>query len=204
MAVGDAVYCPECFTPFPVDPDKYDLNDPEEKRKYDAEVTAREQRASRAKAYRNRTVPNRTAPVKVTTTQRQPMSATKPLAICLCVLAVLFVLAIGITTGNQNSGYYSSRSSGRSSYGISDDMKGALWSLAQKAVKNELKAPSTAKFPASYGSDGVSFGKSGDLYYVKGWVDAQNSFGTMLRVNFTVYADFDGTKVTLDHVYLDE
>lgn len=95
-------------------------------------------------------------------------------------------------------------SSSSSSAYLSEDVKATLWALAEKAVKNELKAPSTAKFPASYGSDGVSFGKSGDLYYVTAYVDAENGFGATLRTGFTVYAKLDGTKMVLDHVDLDE
>lgn len=108
--------------------------------------------------------------------------------------------------GSDQSDYRKSNSFGSqtTSVYLSEDMKGALWALAEKAVKNELKSPSTAKFPSSYGSDGVSFGKSGDLYTVSAWVDAQNGFGATVRTNFTVYAYLEGTTVKLDHVFIDE
>lgn len=117
----------------------------------------------------------------------------------VCLVAIFgFVAANNKTYDPDQWNSYSSSST------LSDDMKGALWALAEKAVKNELKAPATAKFPASYGSDGVSFGKSGDLYYVTAYVDAQNGFGATLRTGFTVYAKLDGTKMVLDHVDFDE
>lgn len=119
------------------------------------------------------------------------------LAVCLIAIFI-FVAANNKTYDPDQWSSYSSSST------LSDDMKGALWALAEKAVKNELKAPATAKFPASYGSDGVSFGKSGDLYYVTAYVDAQNSLGATLRIGFTVYASLDGTKMVLDHVDFDE
>ena len=81
---------------------------------------------------------------------------------------------------------------------LSEDEKAALWALAEKAVKNELKSPSTAQFPASYGSDGVSFGKTGDTYYVESYVDAQNELGAVVRVDFMVTAHLDGITMVLD------
>lgn len=92
-----------------------------------------------------------------------------------------------------------SSSSSKSSY-MSDDIKGALWALAEKAVKNDLKSPSTAKFPASYGSSGVSFSRSGELYAVSAYVDAENGFGATVRQYFTVYGKLEGTTMKLDHV----
>jgi hypothetical protein len=52
--------------------------------------------------------------------------------------------------------------------------------MSQKFVGNRLKAPSTAKFQlepsVSHTGDGV--------YVVSSYVDAQNSFGSMLRMNY--------------------
>ena len=69
---------------------------------------------------------------------------------------------------------------------VADDEKGACWALAEDVVKANLKSPSSAKFPFSYGSDGVSMTKSGNLYTVSAWVDAENSYGAELRSDFTV------------------
>lgn len=75
---------------------------------------------------------------------------------------------------------------GASEEPVADDEKGACWDLAEKVVTANLKSPSTAKFPFSYGDEGVSFSKSGNLYTVTGWVDAENSYGAELRSNFIV------------------
>lgn len=67
-----------------------------------------------------------------------------------------------------------------------DDELGTCWALAKDVVKANLKSPSSAKFPFSYGDSDVSITKSEDTYIVKAWVDAENSFGAKLRNNFTV------------------
>lgn len=81
---------------------------------------------------------------------------------------------------------------------LSEDEKATLWVLAQQAVKSNLKSPSTAEFPASYGSEGVSFGKTGDTYYVESYVDAQNELGAVVRTDFMVTAHLDGITMVLD------
>lgn len=83
---------------------------------------------------------------------------------------------------NSSSSDYSSLSSSTT---VSDDDKGILWECALDAVKQSLKAPSTAKFPFSY-YDATFNSLGNDMYEVKSWVDAQNSYGAMLRSNFTV------------------
>jgi hypothetical protein len=67
----------------------------------------------------------------------------------------------------------------------SDLEKGFAWGAAIIAVKENLKAPSTAKFPFSYSSADI---KKIDIntFVVKSYVDAENSFGAKIRNNFTV------------------
>jgi len=70
----------------------------------------------------------------------------------------------------------------------SDDFK-TCWYLAKEAVKNNLKAPSSADFPLLY--ENISIQKSGRTYVVKSWVEADNSFGAHIRNNFTVTLEKD-------------
>ncbi len=58
------------------------------------------------------------------------------------------------------------------------------WSCAVDIVKNNLKAPSTAKF-CSFNDGTVTHLGNGE-YKVTGWVESQNSFGAMIRSNFIV------------------
>ena len=62
---------------------------------------------------------------------------------------------------------------------------------AKEYVKNSLKAPSTAKFqsPANFAVQHLKGGKDNpnqDLWKVSGYVDAQNSFGAMMRNRFYI------------------
>lgn len=95
---------------------------------------------------------------------------------------------------------YNENSSDNSSYGyieeVPDDELGACWALAEKVVKAQLKSPSSAKFPFSYANKDVSITKSGDIYTVKAWVDAENSFGALIRNDFTVTMTKSGSKFT--------
>lgn len=86
---------------------------------------------------------------------------------------------------------------------VSDDEKNICWTLAKDTVKNNLKSPSSAKFPFSYGSEDVSITKSGSIYTVKSWVDADNSFGANIRSNFVVTISKNGTSFRVDGILID-
>lgn len=60
----------------------------------------------------------------------------------------------------------------------------------ENAVKNSLKAPSTAKFTGTQASG------SGNSYRVTGAVDAENSFGAALRNTFACSVSFSGGTAT--------
>lgn len=67
--------------------------------------------------------------------------------------------------------------------------KGVLakcWTVATKEVKNNLKSPSSAKFPFSAISDGVEILQDRNYYCVHGWVEADNSFGAKIKSDFIV------------------
>ena len=53
----------------------------------------------------------------------------------------------------------------------------------EEAVSAQLKSPSTANF-ASYSREQVTDGGNGK-YYVRSYVDSQNSFGAQIRTGFT-------------------
>lgn len=66
-----------------------------------------------------------------------------------------------------------------------DDEKAFAWVAAKKAVKDVLKAPSTAKFPFSYGQEYIMKSRDNE-FKIKSYVEAQNSFGAMVKTNFIV------------------
>lgn len=61
-----------------------------------------------------------------------------------------------------------------------DTMNTRAWIAAQHVIRDRLKAPATATF------GGEDIEREGDTYRVNGWVDAQNTFGAMLRSRFVV------------------
>lgn len=73
----------------------------------------------------------------------------------------------------------------------SHDYKMDAWVLAQHEVEKKLKSPSTAKF-CTYPEASVIDRGEGE-YRVTGWVDAQNSFGAITRVEFRVDVTFDSS-----------
>jgi hypothetical protein len=64
--------------------------------------------------------------------------------------------------------------------------------LSQEYVLQGLKSPSTAEFPSvSSGlGDVYRFLKKNGVVTVQSWVDAENSFGAMIRSKFTVQFDY--------------
>lgn len=66
---------------------------------------------------------------------------------------------------------------------VADDFD-ACW-MAQKFVKEQLKAPSTATFAPCRQPDTV-VNQTERIWHVRSWVDAENSFGALLRNNFNV------------------
>lgn len=59
--------------------------------------------------------------------------------------------------------------------------------IAEKAVKEKLKSPSTAQFCTT---TEATIGRNGNTWTVKGWVDAQNGYGATVRANFVVTFTF--------------
>lgn len=67
---------------------------------------------------------------------------------------------------------------------MQEDNSTLAYLMMQDFVEKTLKAPSTAKFPRRY--DGPKIVKlKNQQYLIESWVDAQNSFGAMIRTRFT-------------------
>ncbi len=65
--------------------------------------------------------------------------------------------------------------------------KVSLIVAAQEAVKEQLKSPSSAEFPVGFDEYTIlEIPELQSSYYINGYVDAPNSFGVMLRSNFSV------------------
>lgn len=62
--------------------------------------------------------------------------------------------------------------------------------MCQRFVRNRLKAPSTAKFQPSRSAASKKTGEA--RYTVTSYVDAQNSFGAMMRNTYTCDIEYTG------------
>lgn len=124
-------------------------------------------------------------------------------AMCLVVLCIIGVVATSAnqpvpaksptTPTTQTSGHsskHTSSSSSSSSSGSSSTINTARHSdedafyCATLIVEDYLKAPSTAKFCKL--SDATVTHLGNGEYMVTGWVDAENSYGAMIRSDFVV------------------
>lgn len=105
---------------------------------------------------------------------------------------------------NASSDLNSNQSSENYSNVNNNDERVFAWVVAEQEVKAILKNPKTSKFPFSASSKDVDIQKSGNTYIVKSYVDAENSFGAVIRNNFTIKFERDGEKYTLIEAYIDE
>ncbi len=64
-------------------------------------------------------------------------------------------------------------------------LKPQAYRMSQEFVKQKLKAPSSARFPAYESSDVlVVYSEESSKYLVRAWVEAKNPFGVYLRVDY--------------------
>lgn len=78
------------------------------------------------------------------------------------------------------------------------------WIMAKRFVKDSLKSPSTASFGNQVCNDDTVTRTGPHSFEVRGWVDAQNSFGAQLRSRFHVklHCDESGETWKLDEPVL--
>lgn len=72
------------------------------------------------------------------------------------------------------------------------------WTYCEIAVKRQLKSPASAKFPWT-NLDTVSTDGAGK-FTVTSYVDSQNSFGAMLRANYTCVLKFSNGQWSLENL----
>lgn len=106
------------------------------------------------------------------------------------------------TRGSSSSTSNSANTSSSPTAVTDDDLKGMLVASAEEAVLEQLKSPSSAKFP--WGFDQYTFkdyGSSSDhwgytRYLVTGYVDSQNSYGAQIRTKWAVEMDYNKSSET--------
>lgn len=105
---------------------------------------------------------------------------------------------------NSSNNYNSSTNSSKNAnQRITEDEKGNAVAIAQHEIKDRLKSPSSAKFPWSF--DEYSITKSGKTFTVNSYVEAKNSFGTLLKINYQIKFTMTGYETyTVDSIVIDE
>lgn len=96
------------------------------------------------------------------------------------VLGILGSLIDNLSSNSSNSSTYGN-GGGQGEYSMA-------YIQSKDFVTQFLKSPSTAKFPY----DPVQVTNNGNMYYVVGYVDSQNSFGAMLRSNWAAQLQYKG------------
>lgn len=109
--------------------------------------------------------------------------------------------------GNDSLTFYDTSQGGVldniNNYVLEDTDRGTFAYLAQQHVETALKAPSTAEFPSLvWNSDEWSVSRDHDVITVRSWVDAQNSFGAMIRSTFV--AQYSYTSQDLLYLVIDD
>lgn len=111
------------------------------------------------------------------------------LVVILAFVVFFFSNCGGSSNSSNSSSSNSSNSSNSSSTTSKQPDKFDAYVMSQLFVKDALKAPSTAKFPV-YSEDMVVDGGDGS-FIVSAYVDAQNSFGAMMRSNYVCIMQYD-------------
>lgn len=82
--------------------------------------------------------------------------------------------------------------------------KTAYYLMAQEIVSSSLKSPSTAEFPSIVTNNSeIKMQRNGEIVAVQSYVDAQNSFGTMIRSEWVVeFKVLDLSSYSYEVVYI--
>lgn len=113
---------------------------------------------------------------------------------CLLPFIITTIIIIGISIFSYDT---------ESSREISHPNNFLAYSYAEDAVKKRLKSPSTAKFPRTIEKDKHIKYLGNKEYQIVSWVDSQNSFGAMVRSNFSVIIVFDNEKVSFRNLKIE-
>lgn len=80
---------------------------------------------------------------------------------------------------------------------VTSDELATISVRSETLVKSVLKAPSTAEFPSLVTEQSEwNVRQNGERYIVTSWVDAENSFGAMVRSNYAIAFNWDGSEDT--------
>jgi len=83
------------------------------------------------------------------------------------------------------------------SYNNSSTNKQLAYNYAMDYVKQKLKSPSSAEFPSLFDRQEHITELSSTEYQINSWVESQNSFGAMIKTNFSCLIKIANEKVSI-------
>lgn len=76
-------------------------------------------------------------------------------------------------------------------YTLTDTEEFSYMSYSEEVINKVIKAPSTAEYPGQvWNRDQWKIGRDKELIQISSYVDSQNSFGAMIRSEFTIQLDY--------------
>lgn len=106
------------------------------------------------------------------------------------LLAIILIIIIGVIISSQEGPPPQSSTSNIISVSEVTDIRRDVYYMAQQFVRKSLKVPSTAKFSDYLRYSDKEIGSANfvsNIWCAWGYVDAQNTFGAMLRNEWEVY-----------------
>lgn len=97
------------------------------------------------------------------------------------VVTIILVFTIAYNKSQANEQQYSAEDSKKSK---KERLIRDAFQASKKEVKSQLKAPSTAKFATELDEESKYKINDDESVVIQSYVDAQNSFGAMIRTNF--------------------
>ena len=119
--------------------------------------------------------------------------------------AIAFISFLFLALGSTDESSSNSSNSGSNSISRDDCDKPSVAYYIEQIVKERLKSPSTAKFPG-YATKRDQLNCIGnDNYTITSWVDAQNSFGGVVRKNYYCKFSYNNNATTvLEFTWIDQ
>jgi hypothetical protein len=118
------------------------------------------------------------------------MKNKKTLIIGLVIIIVLFWIALANNYIQKRNDPTTLK---KDSVKIEQQKAEEAYSAAIQLVEDQLKAPQTADFPILRK---ISYKHENNLWTFNGYVDSQNSFGALIRTDYTLEMVFDPIKKT--------
>lgn len=102
------------------------------------------------------------------------------------VVTMILAFTIAYNKSQTNEQQYSAEDSKKAK---KERLIRDAFQASKKEVKSQLKAPSTAKFATEFDKESKYKINDDESVVIQSYVDAQNSFGAMIRTNFRCTVD---------------